>query len=108
MSSEFNNMIDSGKEIRQVCKFLNIPLKVLISDSVVEIWKLVNNGIPNEEAKELEKLIQNLIRKQVHYSNKGEIIEAKNCGHNIFYDNPELVITAINEVIKEIMDMRLI
>lgn len=100
MSSEFNNMIDSGKEIQHFCKFSNIPLKILIRDKVVEINKMVNNGIPNEEAKELESLIQSLIRKQVSLSSKGEIIEAKNCGHNIFDDSPELVIATINDVIK--------
>ena len=83
MVSEFNNMIDFSADDNDCTQLCNISIKILIRDKRIEIAKLINNGIPIEEAERLENLIQKLVRKQVTLSDKSEIIEAKDCGHNV-------------------------
>jgi len=100
--SEFKSLVDSRNVHCTPGRFLSTPIKVLVRDDKVEINKLVSNGVPKEEAEKFENRIQQLIEEQVYLSDNGEIIKANNCGHNIFKDNPELVISSVENVLKEI------
>lgn len=99
-ASEFENMLDSGKEIESLGGFPNIPLKVLGRDEKIEISNLTNVGIPESEAIIFENLIQKLNKSKTAYSDKGEFILAKGAGHNIHLDRPDIVINAIEELLK--------
>ncbi|MBS4537650.1 alpha/beta fold hydrolase [Clostridium sp. D2Q-11] len=104
MRNEFNNLFESRKKSLEIENQLNIPLKVLVRDGNLEIDNLVNNGIPVEEATRLEDLVQELLKEQVNISMRGEIIEAKGCRHNIYIDNPKLVVNTIRSVINEVAE----
>ncbi|WP_066505584.1 alpha/beta fold hydrolase [Abyssisolibacter fermentans] len=99
-ASEFENMIDSGKEIEKLNELLNIPMKVLGRDGEIEIANLTNAGILENEAIIFEDLIQKLNRSKTAYSDKGEFILVKGAGHNIHLERPDIVIKAIEELLE--------
>lgn len=101
MANELENLIKSKLAPEDLNRFPQIPLKVLVRDREIEISKLVNAGVPYSEAEQLENLLQALIRKQASLSKNGVLIEAEKCSHAIYRDNPELVISAIQDVIRE-------
>ncbi|MHB8895571.1 MAG: alpha/beta fold hydrolase [Candidatus Geothermincolia bacterium] len=72
----------------------NIPLIVLVSDQLVE---LVTNVSANQEANTTWRELQ---LKQVSESPQGEFEIARNSGHVIQLDQPDMVINAVNKVIR--------
>lgn len=98
--SEYENMEQCGREIENLAKFPNIPLKVLCSDEDLAVNSLLNANIPEEEARNFQAVVHNLKEKTAEYSTKGEFIYAKNCNHNIHIDDPALVVKVIEALIK--------
>ncbi|MDF2593034.1 MAG: hydrolase, alpha/beta fold family [Clostridia bacterium] len=103
MANELNNIINSKLSAEDLIKFPQVPLRVLVRDRTIEINKLVDAGVPYSEAEQLENLVQTLIREQSDLSKKGKLIEAKQCGHTIYRENPDIVILAIQQVIDDII-----
>lgn len=101
MVNELDNMINSKLIPEELNRFPQIPLRVLVRDKTIEINKLVSVGVPYSEAEQLEGLLQTLIREQAYLSEKGKVIEAEKCSHTIYREKPEIVISAIQQVIKE-------
>jgi pimeloyl-ACP methyl ester carboxylesterase len=101
MVNELKNLISNKLMPEELSKFPQVPLRVLVRDKTIEINKLVSAGVPYEEAEQLENIIQTLICEQSSLSRRGVLIEAEKCSHVIYRDNPELVISAILDVIKE-------
>jgi len=98
MASELKNMCQSGQQIKTVDK-LHIPLKVLARDMELAIKWDVNSGISEDEARVFEEKWQELIKKQVDLSTKGEFREIENSKHSIYRTNPQIVIEMLKDLI---------
>lgn len=102
MASELVRMSQSGQEIKNCFKQLDVPLKVLGRDKELAIKWNVDMGIPQNEAIKYETLWQDLVREEAKNSTRGQFIEVKGSKHSIYRTNPKTVVKAINEVIEEI------
>lgn len=98
-SSEFENIIDSGRMIETLGNLKNIILKIIGRDGEVEIRNLTNAGISESEAVELEGMIQKFNKANVNYSTNREFILAKGVGHKIHINSPEIIIKTIERLI---------
>lgn len=102
MASELEFMSQSGQEIKDCQKKLDIPLKVLARDKALGIKWNIDMGIPGNDAVELENLWHELVMDEAEISTKGEFLEVKGSRHSIYRTNPEIIIDTINDVIDEI------
>jgi len=97
--SEFENMISSGIVIETLGNLNDITIKVIGRDGEVEINNLISVGIPKNEAKELEDMIQELNKAKVGYSTNSEFILAKGASHRIHIDCPDIIVRAIEQLL---------
>lgn len=102
MASELEFMVQSGQEIKNCCKTLDVPLKVLCRDKDLAINWNIKMGIPKNESIMFEDLWHDLVREEADSSTKGQFVEVKGSKHSIYGSNPESVIKAINDVIEEV------
>ena len=102
MASELVLMSQSGQEIKNSFKILDVPLKVLGRDKALAVKWNVDIGIPENEAIKFETLWLSLVREEAKNSTKGEFMEVKGSKHSIYRTNPEIVVKAINDVMKEV------
>lgn len=102
MASELELMSQSGQEIKNCFKTLDVPLKVLGRDRALAVKWNVDMGIPQNEAIKFETLWHSLVREEAKNSTKGQFMEVKGSKHSIYRTNPEIVVKAINDVMEEI------
>lgn len=102
MASELTLMVQSGQEIKNCYKTLDVPLKVLCRDKDVAIDWNIKMGIPENESIVFEGLWHDLVREEADNSTKGQFVEVKGSKHSIYRSNPESVIKAIIDVIEEV------
>lgn len=98
--SEIENWHEDAYEIKRIGDFPNIPLIVLARDPNYSLELLLSEGIPYEEAIQLEDTWQQLIREQVTLSEKSEIYIINNASHSIHIDRPDFVIKTIREMVR--------
>jgi len=98
--SEIENWHEDAHEIKAMGDFPNIPLKILARDPNYSLDLMLSEGIPYEEAKQLEHTWHQLIKEQARLSNKAEIHVVDNASHSIHLDRPDFVIKTIREMVR--------
>ena len=83
-------------------KFPNIPLHVLARDPNYSLKLQLEEGIPYEEAKQLEDTWNQLICEQSILSNNSELNIVENASHSIHLDRSDIVIDTIEKLIRNI------
>lgn len=100
MYSEISNWKKDAAIIKGLGEFPEVPLFVIGRDKAYNIKLGKMDGLPECELQLLEKKWQELIMRQANLSKNGELIFAKKSGHSIHMDRPDLLIEAINKIIK--------
>jgi pimeloyl-ACP methyl ester carboxylesterase len=103
MGSEVENWGDDADEIRKLDTFPDIPLKVIGRDAEYIVELQMKRGLPEWEVRELERVWRDLILEQAKLSNKGELVFAKDAGHAIHIDRPDVIIDSIRSLLYEQM-----
>lgn len=88
------------KETKESGAFADVPLKVLARDPQHCIRLLTDDGIPASEAELFENVWHDLIVEQTRLSKQGELVTALNATHVIYEHRPDVIIQAINELVK--------
>ncbi len=96
-SSNWKMDADVIKDLEDV---FDIPLIVIGRDKEYNIRLGMMDGIPEEEMRVLEDKWEELIMKQAQISQNSELIFAKESSHSIHIDRPDIVIQAIDSLIK--------
>ncbi|MBZ9621453.1 alpha/beta hydrolase [Clostridium sp. FP2] len=102
MASELLLMSQSGHEIKNCFKQLDVPLKVLGRDKMLGVKWNIDMGIPENEAIEFETLWHSLVKEEAKNSKNGAFLEVKDSKHSIYRTNPKIVIKSIINVMEEI------
>jgi len=99
MALEIQNWKQCALHIKNKGVFPNVPLKIIGRDPQYSIKQAFGEGIPYDEAKQLETIWQQLIQEQTTLSRQSELIIAKDAGHSIHVDRPDIVIDAIKNLL---------
>ncbi|MED1596320.1 MULTISPECIES: alpha/beta hydrolase [Bacillus] len=95
-TSELSEWKSCAHRIKQLRVTLKTPLIVIGRDPNHSIGQMIQEGMPNEEAKKLEKTWQELIQEQRMLSQNSRYILAQNASHGIESDRPDIIIQAIH------------
>lgn len=101
MLSEFEHFKLDAKTIKNLGTVGNIPLVAIGRDKNHVIQQGVGRGLPESELLMLESLWEQLIVEQGKLSNRSEVKIAKNSGHSIHLDRPDVVISTLKELTEE-------
>lgn len=96
--SEMTYWKNCARDIKENCKLLHMPLLVIGRDANHSIKQMTENGMPLEEAKQLEALWQELIREQTTLSVNSRLIIAEKAGHSIEYDRPDVIVDVLSSI----------
>jgi hypothetical protein len=88
-----------ARETKAFGAFPDVPLTVLAHDPKHSMRLLVDDGIPESEAKMFEDTWYDLIAEQSRLSKYGELVTALNASHEIYEDRPDLIIQVINGLV---------
>lgn len=97
-ASELSAWKNCALSIKELCKTLEIPLIVIGRDPQYSITQLTNDGMPKEEAIQLEAMWQELIHEQLQISINSQYILAEHAGHGIENDRPNIIIEAVQSL----------
>ena len=90
-------------ELRNPNSFPPVPLRVLTHSSDTMRESIVRNGgLTRDEASRVEDLWQELIRSSCNLSQRSKLILADHAGHAIHLEQPDLVLSAVREVLEEV------
>jgi hypothetical protein len=82
--------------------FPPVPLKVIYHTPQVVVDEIVKyGGLSNDQAWQVEKLWESLIREYLTLSPRSEWIATTHASHFIHTDEPELVINVVKELLTE-------
>ena len=98
-AAEMNNLAESCELIATLGPFPEVPIKIIRHDSKRYIARLMNDGYSIEEAKQVEETWRNLHQKMLDLSTRSEYLEAKETGHSILYDDAEVIINAVEDLL---------
>ncbi|MEI5908601.1 alpha/beta hydrolase [Bacillus spongiae] len=99
MTSEIQQWKKDAIKIKQLGEFPDVPLMVIGRDKKYVIKEEMNNGIPEWELKIFEEKWEELIKDQAKLSTSSKLIFAKNSGHSVYLDRPDLIIECIQEIL---------
>ncbi|MEC5426085.1 alpha/beta hydrolase [Virgibacillus sp. C22-A2] len=100
MYSEISNWKKDADNIKNLGKFPDVPLIVIGRDKEYNVRLGTMDGLPEWELKLLEEKWQELIMKQANLSKNSELIFATESSHSIYTDRPDVIIEAINKILK--------
>lgn len=100
MYSEISNWKKDADIIKRLGKFPEVALFVIGRDKEYNIKLGTMDGLPERELQLLEEKWQELIMRQANLSKNSELIFAKESSHSIHTDRPDILIEAINKIIK--------
>ncbi|MDP5272917.1 alpha/beta fold hydrolase [Chengkuizengella axinellae] len=95
VSEELRHWELSSEKIKRLSKFPNIPLTVIARDIETSVNAFIKYNIPEEEAREYERVWRELQIELAKLSNQGGIIIADRSDHEIHIDRPEIVIQSL-------------
>ena len=95
LADELNEMPNCAETIKQYGRLRNIPLIVIGRDPDYSIQLMVHQGMPEQQAKRIEEVWQDLIKAQMKLSPNSKYVLASNSGHGIYVDNPNVIIGEI-------------
>jgi pimeloyl-ACP methyl ester carboxylesterase len=99
MAEEMEELENSAQAIRVAGSFPQIPLTVIGRDPDYSVRLLTAQGMPEQLAKKIEDVWQELITKQLDLSKNSKYIEAEQSGHGVHIDRPDIIINAVLSVI---------
>lgn len=100
MYLEISNWKMDADVIRNLEDLSDIPLIVIGRDKEYNIKLGTMDGFPEGEMRLLEDKWEELIMKQAQISKNNELIFAKESSHSIHIDRPDIIITAIDNLIQ--------
>ncbi len=97
---EQNDTPANSSEVRNAGAFPPVPLKVIYHSPRRMVHTLTQfRGLQKEDAEEVEQIWQQLARAYIRLSPQSEWIVARESGHYIHIDEPELVIEEIRQLV---------
>ncbi|SCM83484.1 Alpha/beta hydrolase family protein [uncultured Sporomusa sp.] len=99
MAEEMEELENSAQAIRVAGSFPLIPLTVIGRDPDYSVRLLTEQGMPEQLAKKIEDVWQELITKQLDLSKNSKYIKAEQSGHGVHIDRPDIIINAVLSVI---------
>ncbi|RKF51600.1 alpha/beta hydrolase [Bacillus wiedmannii] len=97
-ASELCAWKNCARLIKELYKTLETPLIVIGRDPQYSITQLTEDGMPKEEATQLETMWQELIHEQLQLSINSQYILAEHAGHGIENNRPDIIIEAIHSL----------
>ncbi|CAM4149088.1 alpha/beta hydrolase [Bacillus wiedmannii] len=97
-ASELCSWKNCARLIKELYKTLETPLIVIGRDPQYSITQLTEDGMPKEEATQLETMWQELIHEQLQLSINSQYILAEHAGHGIENTRPDIIIEAIHSL----------
>ncbi|MGH0591982.1 alpha/beta fold hydrolase [Bacillus pretiosus] len=97
-ASELSEWKNCARLIKELYKTLETPLIVIGRDPQYSITQLTEDGMPKEEATQLEAMWQELIHEQLQLSINSQYILAEHAGHGIENTRPDIIIEAIHSL----------
>ncbi|WP_126456395.1 alpha/beta fold hydrolase [Sulfuriflexus mobilis] len=109
-SKHFSSLyrIDGNHYLNAPTGFPNVPVKVIVQDNEVTIKYAyevdeINKGNPEQKVRAYLKAAKERQRQNyMTLSSNSEWVLAKGSGHNIQFDRPDLVISSVNKIIRDI------
>jgi pimeloyl-ACP methyl ester carboxylesterase len=102
MINELENWRTSVDQINTLSSFPDVPLKILFPATEATIKSWVAYKMPEDLARRMEKLHEDLAKNMLTYSSKSELIMIPDTSHAIHLDQPELVAEKIINTIYEV------
>jgi pimeloyl-ACP methyl ester carboxylesterase len=102
--NELQNWRLSVEQIKDLPSFPEVPLKILFPATEATIKSWLNYKVPEELARNMEKLHEELVKNMLSYTAKSELIMVPDTTHAIHLDQPELVAEKIIRTIYEIRE----
>lgn len=99
IADEFQNWSIDSDDIKSIPEFPNIPLLVVARDSKITVDGWVKDNIPKEEAILYENEWRNLQIELSKLSDKGKLIIAENSNHEVYLDQPDIIIQSLKTFI---------
>lgn len=99
MAEEMEELENSAQAIRVAGSFPLIPLTVIGRDPDYSVRLLTEQGMPEQLAKKIEDVWQQLVTKQLDLSKNSKYIKAEQSGHGVHIDRPDIIINAVLSVI---------
>jgi len=99
MADEMEELENSAQNIRISGSFPQIPLTVIGRDPDSSVHMLTNQGMPEQMAKKIEEVWQDLIIRQLELSKDSKYIKAEESGHGVHLDRPDIIIKEILSLI---------
>lgn len=97
-ASELSEWKNCALSLKELYKTLDIPLIVIGRDPQYSITQLIEGGMPQEEATQLESTWQELIQEQLKLSMNSQYILAEHAGHGIENNRPDIIIEAVHSL----------
>lgn len=101
MKSEVENWKNDALIIKNLGGINDIPIVIIGRDKDYNVQIGIEEGLPEWEIRLFEQTWQELIIKQAGLSHNSELLFAKHSSHSIYLDRPDILIQAINKVIKQ-------
>jgi pimeloyl-ACP methyl ester carboxylesterase len=100
MVQEVEVWYQCAQDTKESGNFPDVPLKVIARDPKYCVQILMNDGIPKDEAELFEQTWHDLILEQSNLSGQSQFITAINSTHSVYEDRPEVIIQAIEELLR--------
>ncbi|WP_312111365.1 alpha/beta fold hydrolase [Brevibacillus reuszeri] len=94
LADELDEMPKCAETIKKYGAFNNIPLIVIGRDPERSIQLMVLQGMPEEQARKIELVWQDLIKGQMKLSATNQYMMASS-GHGVYVEDPDIIIKAI-------------
>ena len=100
-----NDTPANSSEVRAAGTFPPVPIKIVFHSPQLMVQHLITeHGLQRDDADDVEGLWEQLVRAYLKLSPHGEWIVAKESGHNIHLDQPDLVIGEVEQMVRSIRD----
>ncbi len=95
----FNTLFSEGEYIKQSCKQVEQSSNSLVNKplTVITAAKRPNDG--SEIAQEVVAIVEKCQKEFVALSRKGKQLIAENSGHHVNWDQPEIIVEAVREMV---------
>ncbi|MBN1855330.1 MAG: alpha/beta hydrolase [Dehalococcoidia bacterium] len=98
-----NDTPANSSEVRAAGTFPPVPIKILFHSPQLMVQHMVTaKGLQRDDAEDVEGLWEQLVRAYLKLSPHGEWIVAHKSGHNIHFDQPDLVIDEMQQMIQSL------
>ncbi len=101
MKSEISNWKKDAQRIKSLDGYLKMPLIVIGRDKGYSIQLGVEKGMPEAEVLMFEAAWEELVKAQADLSENSRLIFAESAAHSIHLDRPDLIVSAVGELVRE-------